>query len=457
MADDIRKFLGLIVFGNIENLILAAQGVEAHVNPLGLAILSLIAVCCWLLIGTFGTKMAMKYARYINFIGGLAIFILGIQAILESIPGMLAFFHWLLVYMSYLKHKIYGILFKLFKSVPIKDNKVSFIIDSRESFKGNLDYIKKEFEKRGNFEFYFFYKDKLSFTSFKNLASSKYIFLNDNFFPLAFMNFKDENIIVQLWHAPGASKKFGGSVEIENREILSKISQNTNYLITTSDKIKEYYSEAFQMPKEKIKSLGLPRMDYYFENHDLNQLKSQFCKKHDIDNDKKIILYAPTFREEEKYNNVFDFLDLEKFNKSLGDEYVLALRLHPKINKFYSEAISAKGKYIDVSGYENEQELMLLSDILITDYSSIMIEFCALDKPTVFFTYDLDNYLAHERGFYYDFKETVPGPIVYTTEELIDVIENNKFDKSKILQFTSTQFDVIDGKSSKRIVDYLLK
>ena len=93
MADDIRKFLGLIVFGNIENLILAAQGVEAHVNPLGLAILSLIAVCCWLLIGTFGTKMAMKYARYINFIGGLAIFILGVQAILESIPGMIAFFH----------------------------------------------------------------------------------------------------------------------------------------------------------------------------------------------------------------------------------------------------------------------------------------------------------------------------------------------------------------------------
>lgn len=93
MADDIRKFLGLIVFGNIENLILAAQGVEAHVNPLGLAILSLIAVCCWLLIGTFGTKMAMKYARYINFIGGLAIFILGVQAILESIPGMFAFFH----------------------------------------------------------------------------------------------------------------------------------------------------------------------------------------------------------------------------------------------------------------------------------------------------------------------------------------------------------------------------
>lgn len=85
--------MGLLIFGNIENLILAAQGVAAHVNPVGLAILSLIAVCCWLLIGTFGTKVAMKYARYINFIGGLAIFILGLQAMLESIPGMLAFFH----------------------------------------------------------------------------------------------------------------------------------------------------------------------------------------------------------------------------------------------------------------------------------------------------------------------------------------------------------------------------
>ena len=83
-------FLPLLVFGNIENLILAAQGVAASVNPLGLALLSLCAVGGWLIIGTFGTQVAMKYARTINFIGGLAIFILGIQAILESLPGVLS-------------------------------------------------------------------------------------------------------------------------------------------------------------------------------------------------------------------------------------------------------------------------------------------------------------------------------------------------------------------------------
>ena len=352
---------------------------------------------------------------------------------------------------------MYGALFKASKSKNIKENRVSFIVDSGESFKGNLEYIKREFEKRGDFEFHFFYKDKFSIDSFKKLSSSKYIFLNDNFFPLAFMDFNPESIIVQLWHAPGASKKFGGSVDIESREILGKISENTDYLIVTSDKIIGYYSEAFQMPEDKIKPLGLPRMDYYFENHDLNRLKSEFCKKHDISPDKKIILYAPTFRDEKEYNNVFNYLDLDKFNESLGDEYVLALRLHPKIKNFHAENISSKGQYIDVSDFESEQELMLISDILITDYSSIMIEYCILNRPIIFFTYDLDSYLANERGFYYDFKTTVPGPIVRTSDELIDVIENGEFDKSKISGFVKTQFNQIDGKSSYRVVDFLLK
>lgn len=358
--------------------------------------------------------------------------------------------------MSYLKHKVYGLIFKLFKNTSIKENRVSFIIDSRESFKGNLVYIKKEFEKRGDFEFHFFYKDKLSFDSFKKLSSSKYIFLNDNFFPLAFMDFKDENTIVQLWHAPGASKKFGGSVDFESREILSMISEKTDYLIVTSKNVIGNYCEAFQISEDKIKPLGLPRMDYYFEDHDLDRLKGEFCERFGVSPDKKIILYAPTFRDEAKYNNVFDYLDLEKFNRELGDEYVLALRLHPKIRNFYSEDISSKGQYVDVSDFESEQELMLLSDIMITDYSSIMIEYSALNKPTVFFTYDLDYYLANERGFYYDFETTVPGPIVHTSDELIDAIKNERFDKSKISEFVKTQFDEIDGHSSERIVDYLL-
>jgi CDP-ribitol ribitolphosphotransferase len=320
-----------------------------------------------------------------------------------------------------------------------------------------LDYIKKEFEKRGNFDFHFFYKDKLSFSAFKTLASSRFIFLNDNFFPLAFMNFSPKNIVVQLWHAPGAFKKFGGSVDLKSRKVLKKAGEHTDYLIVSSRNIQEFYREAFQIPKTKIKPLGLPRADYYFEDHDIEDLKSKFFEKYNFSSDKKIILYTPTFRDEEKYNNVFDFLDLEKFNESLGDEYVLALRLHPKIKKFYKDDISAGGDYIDCSDYPSEQELLLISDILITDYSSIMIEFALLNKPIVFFTYDYDSYLNNERGFYFDFKSTVPGPVVYDSNQLIDVIKNREFDESRISEFVKTQFDEIDGHASERVVDYLLK
>ncbi len=359
--------------------------------------------------------------------------------------------------MKYFKHRIYGALFSLFKRTNVKSNRVSFVIDSNESFKGNLDYIKKEFEKRGSFEFHLFYKDKLSFNSFKLLSSSKFIFLNDNFFPLAFMKFNPENIVVQLWHAPGAFKKFGGSVDFESRDILKKASENTDYLIVSSSNIEGFYSEAFQIPQEKIKPLGLPRADYYFENHDISGLKSEFCRKYGIDDNKKIILYAPTFRDEEKYNNVFDYLDLEKFNELVGDEYILALRLHPKIKNFYKDDISSKGEYIDCSDYPSEQELLLISDMLITDYSSIMIEFALLNKPIIFFTYDYDSYLTKERGFYFDFKSSVPGPVVYDSNQLINVIEKNEFDENKISEFVKTQFNEIDGQASKRVVDFLLK
>lgn len=82
---DYAPFTGLLIFGNIENLILASQGAVAHVNPYILGALSIILVIIWLLIGTYGTKVAIKYADYIEIIGGLAIIILGIQSMLESV------------------------------------------------------------------------------------------------------------------------------------------------------------------------------------------------------------------------------------------------------------------------------------------------------------------------------------------------------------------------------------
>ena len=353
------------------------------------------------------------------------------------------------------KHKIFGSTFNTFRSKDIKNNLVTFIVDDNESFMSNFVYIKEEFEKNGDFEYFFFNKNNLSIKNLKKLSKSKYIFLNDNFVAMAYMDFHPDTIITQLWHAPGAFKKFGASNNDDKNEIdlIKKSNEKVTYLINTSKNISKFYEEAFQIDKSKIKSFGIPRMDYYFKNH--MNLREKFDEKYPIAKGKKIILYTPTFRNNEEDNNIFNFLDLDEFNKHLGQEYILALRLHPKIREFYKNDIHSKYDYVNVSDYESEQELLLISDLLISDYSSVVIEFATLNKPIILFTYDFDRYLNDDRGFYFDFKKDAPGSIVSSSEELIYTIENNLFenDNSKFLE---SQFDYIDGEASQRIVELLL-
>ena len=359
----------------------------------------------------------------------------------------------------YFKHKIFGFIFNLFSKSKVNDNQIAFVVDDKNSFKGNFQYIKREFSKRGDFDFVFFNKNSLSISNIKKLAKSKYIFLNDNFLAIAFMNFNKDSKIFQLWHAPGAFKKFAASSSDNKEEIavIAKASKKTDYLFITSENIKGFYRDAFRIDENKIKSFGIPRTDYYFEDKNIKKLRENFDERYPIAKNKKIILYAPTFRDNEEDNNVFNYLDLEKFNNALSEEYVIALRLHPKINQFFKGDIDTKADFIDVSDYKKEQELMLISDLLITDYSSIMIEFALLNKPIIFFTYDYDRYLTKDRGFYYDFESKVPGDIVKTDDELIKLIKEGSYNTEKHNSFLKMQFDYLDGNSSKRIVDFILE
>lgn len=340
-------------------------------------------------------------------------------------------------------------------SSAIDEKLVSFVVDDNNSFISNFNYIKDEFEKNGDFNFFFFNKNNLSLRNLKKLSKSKYVFLNDNFLAMANMKFNPDTIITQLWHAPGAFKKFGASSSNDKNEIdlIKRSNEKVTYLITTSGNIADFYGEAFQIDKSKIRPLGIPRMDYYFKDH--GRLRKSFERRYPEVKGKKIVLYAPTFRDNEYDNDVFNYLDLDEFNNQLGDDYILALRLHPRISKFYEGSIGDGKGFIDVSDVENEQELLFISDLLISDYSSIAIEFAALNKPVILFTYDFDNYVSADRGFYFDLRETSPGVLVYSSDELISCIkhESYKMDNS---EFLKSQFDKIDGESSKRIVDLVL-
>ena len=135
--------------------------------------------------------------------------------------------------------------------------------------------------------------------------------------------------------------------------------------------------------------------------------------------------------------------------KELKSDYILLLRLHPAVK------IELDNKYpdfvIDVSSYQNLNDLLVVTDLLITDYSSIPFEFALLNKPMIFFAYDLDEY-AHSRGFWEDYQELVPGPIVTDTDSLINCIEESHFDLNRVKSFADQWNQYSKGYSSERLI-----
>lgn len=368
-----------------------------------------------------------------------------------------------------LKHRIYGFIFNLFRIFKVKKNAVTFITDNEGTFNENFKYVCDELKRQKGYELNLINKNSFSVKNFHILARSNYIFLNDNFFPLAYMNVSAKTKVTQLWHGSGAFKKFGYSVvsseDIDLISLIKKSAQKIDYITVTSENVKKFYAEAFQVNESKILSYGIPRLDYYnkenLSNDNIYEIRNKFERKWPEIKNKKIILYAPTFRENEKYNDVFKYLNIIKLMEELGENYALFIRLHPKMNKINKnekhESIYDLNNVYDLNNYENSEELLLASDILITDYSSIMVEYSILDRPIIFFAYDLDNYLDNERGFYFDYRKEVPGKIVSNTDELIDTILNEDFNLDNLNNFKNFQFDYLDGNCTKRILNYIMK
>lgn len=371
----------------------------------------------------------------------------------------------------YEKHKIYAKIFNILRKFPQKNNKITLLTNKNHSFEANLEYIAKELDNRNNagknYEYKFIPKDSLSFSNIRDFASSKYVFLVDNFFPLAFMNVEGMKW-VQLWHGTGLFKKFGYDLlNDEDKKIMEMFAPKIDLVSVSSENVADIYARNFYVDKSKVKPFGVPRNDFYDEEHlsddYLSNLRESFEKDYPQLKGKKLVLYAPTFREDPKNNAVFAYFDVEKFLNELGDEYALAIRLHPNYKRFCDEEhnidledLTNRYDIINFTGFKDEQKLLILADILVADYSSIMVDYTILKKPAILFDYDLEDYLYKERGFYFDYEEMVPGKIVYNIDELIEAIKEEDFRLEKMDEFLKFQFGEFKPNSSKLILDYIL-
>ena len=204
---------------------------------------------------------------------------------------------------------------------------------------------------------------------------------------------------------------------------------------------------------------GYPRNDI-LHSPDRDTIAAGIRKKLGIPADKKTILYAPTWRDDEFYAaGQYKFtlkLELPKLREALGDEYVILLRTHYYIADKL-DVTGMEGFAYNLSKYDDIAEIYLISDICITDYSSVFFDYANLRRPILYYTYDIDKYRDMLRGFYFDMEATVPGPLLYTTEEVIDAIKNIDVLTEKF----SGRYDAFyekfcsweNGKASEKIVD----
>lgn len=300
------------------------------------------------------------------------------------------------------------------------------------------------------------------------LATAKYWIFNyrveDHIYP------KKNQVYVQCWHGTplkrlGYDLKNAHNAMNTDKEIYRRYkldAKKFKYILSPSKFASEKFITAWNLANtnmtNKVIEEGYPRNDFLFNytEEDVAKIKREL----NIPTDKKVILYAPTYRDNQHQANVgytyktevnFDLLQ-EKLQK----DYIILFRAHYLVaNSFDFEKY--KNFVYNVSEYDDINHLYVISDLLITDYSSVFFDYANLKRPIIFYMYDLEEYKEELRGFYLDISE-LPGKITETEEELIKDIENiNKFVYNKEYQEFNEKYNYLDdGQAAKRVTEKII-
>lgn len=266
------------------------------------------------------------------------------------------------------------------------------------------------------------------------------------------LNFKGkQTIYLNTWHGTPL-KKMGTDLIKSNNSFKSRSKNKVDFMNCQSEYEREIFSRVFNIPKSNFLPFGLPRNDIlinYSENYRRNIRENL-----KIPADKKVILYAPTFREYSRDKNDITLnipIDINKWEKNLSKDYILLFRAHYEVSKHMK--IEDNSFVRDMTNYESLNNLMIASDILISDYSSIFFDYSLMNKPMIHFTYDYDTYLSN-RGLYFDIRKYLSGS--YSAEQVMELIMCLDYEEEikKTIKFKD-EFLNYYGESTKQTLDYL--
>lgn len=299
----------------------------------------------------------------------------------------------------------------------------------------------------------------------EEISDAHYVFLNDACNVISCIPLRKGTKIYQLWHACGAFKKFGMSTaELifgDNRKTLEKYPNygNLSYVTVSSPEVIWAYEEAMNLKgtKTQVVATGVSRTDVFYDQHFIEQSKAAVYSVCPAAENKKIILYAPTFRGRVAKAESPDCLDIPAMKQALGDEYVLLIKHHPFVKQPPVVPEDCTDFAMDVTKSLEIDQLLCAGDVCISDYSSLIFEYSLFERPMIFFAYDLEDYFDW-RGFYYNYDELTPGPVVKETEEIIDYIRHldTRFDQAQVHTFKEKFMSSCDGHATDRIMELVL-
>ena len=372
----------------------------------------------------------------------------------------------------------------------VNDNLIVFESFSGKSYsdtpKAVYEYMISSDEYQG-YEFVWIFKEPDKYNFLKSLKNTKLVKYRSsecekalnrakywifNYRALDHWIPKKNQIYVQCWHGTPL-KRLGYDIEKSDNamnsleEIRDKYRRDAirfKYLLSPCSFASEVFTSAWNLKalgkESAILEIGYPRNDFLV-NHTVDDVR-RIKKRLGFENcSKKIILYAPTWRDNQHKASVgYTYetkIDFEKLRSALGEEYVILFRAHYLVaNTFDFEKYG--GFVFDVSDIDDINELYVISDMLITDYSSVFFDYAILERPIIFYMYDLDEYRDDIRGFYLSLDE-LPGEVVTTEPALIKAVENDMFSIHKgVYKEFNKKFNYLNnGIACKIYVDFLLE
>ncbi len=370
----------------------------------------------------------------------------------------------------------------MYKKLPIVPNKIVFSNYLGRSYGCNPKYITEELLKRNeNYDIVWLINKNTEETSFpdrirlvrtnthqayKELATAK-IWV-DNYHKVKSLRIgltkKNEQFYIQTWHGSLGIKKIEKTVKslTDNKTWLKYAKLNsliTDYWISNSKFETKVYRESLWQVKSVLE-LGHPRNDIFFYcDHIKGQIKEKVFSTLKVAKNKKIILYVPSFRDDEgidyynlDYNKVLNIL-----SNKFSSDWICLVRLHPRVQKYDSLIIPKQENIVNVTFYPDIQELLVSSDVLITDYSSCVFDFMLTRRPAFIFATDIAKF-NKERGFYYPLEQT-PFSIAENNEQLLLNIRAFDLEKyqNQVEFFLKEKGCMEDGHASERVVNLLEK